>query len=52
MTFMDRVTKKANWKYEDDPTMMWKKMENCIRLMFKEELVESRGMALPCKDTS
>ena len=49
---MDRVTKEVNWKYEADPTVMWKKMENCITLMVKEKLGESRGMASPCKDTS
>ena len=32
--------------------MMWNKMVNCIRQVAKEELGESKGMALPSKDTS
>ena len=31
---------------------MWNKMVNCIREVAKEELGESKGMALQCKDTS
>ena len=31
---------------------MWNKMADCIRRVAKEELAESKGMALPSKDTS
>ena len=50
-SFVDRLTKRANWKDEFDRSVMWNKMDNCIRKVVKEELGKSKGRMPPCKDT-
>ena len=51
-SFVDKLIKEANWKEEIDSNVMWNKMTDCIRHVVKEELGESKGMALSGKNTS
>ena len=50
--FVYRVVHEADWIVQDDPNTTWNKIASCIKRVVKDVLSESRGGALPCKDTS
>ena len=49
--FREKMLKEATWDLEEETNILWNKMDECVQMIAKGILKESRGKGLFCKDT-